>query len=107
MINIKKMMQQAQEMQQRLAEMQEKFKDIDVSGEAGGGKVKATMNCAGDILGISIDPSVIVPDDKETLEDLIVAALNNAIKAKNERIEQETQGMVQELGLPSDTQLPF
>jgi nucleoid-associated protein EbfC len=107
MINIKKMMQQAQEMQHKLAELQEKLKDIEVSGESAGGKVKVMLNCSGDPLGVQIDPSVITPDDKETLEDLVLAALNNAINARNERVEKETQQMMQDLNLPPDTQLPI
>ena len=105
MINFKEMMQQAQQMQFKLQEMQEKLKDIEVSGEAGGGMVKATIACSGDVKGVSIDPSVM--DDKETLEDLIVAALNNANEAKEARIKEETEGMMSGMGLPADTKLPF
>jgi len=107
MINFKDMMQQAQQMQFKLQEMQEKMKDIDVEGESGGGMVKVTMSCAGIVRGVDIDPSVIVPDDKETLEDLIVAALNNANEAKEAKIKEETTEMVEGMGLPAGTQLPF
>ena len=105
MINFKEMMQQAQQMQFKLQEMQEKLKDIDVDGEAGGGMVKATISCAGEVRSISVDPSVM--DDKETMEDLIVAALNNANEAKEEKIKQETADMMQGMGLPEDAKLPF
>lgn len=107
MMNFKNMMQQAQQMQFKLQEMQEKLKDIDVEGEAGGGMVKATMSCAGVIRGVEIDPSVIDPSDKETLEDLITAALNNAHETKEQRIKQETQDMMEAMGLPAGTQLPI
>ena len=109
MINIQKMMQQAQEMQNKLQEMQEKFKDIHVSGEAGGGMVKATMTCTGDLIGLDIDPNVISADDKETLEDLVKAAVNNASKARESRVQQETSKMMQQLGLPEGAlgKLPF
>ena len=107
MINVQKMMQQAQMVQQKLQEMQEKFRDIDVTGESGGGMVKVTMNCVGDVRGISIDPSVITPDDKETLEDLIIAAVNNAGDAKESRIQSETAEMMKSMGLPEGTELPF
>ena len=106
MMNFKDMMQQAQQMQFKLQEMQEKLKDVDVEGEAGGGMVKVTMSCASIIRSVTIDPAVIVPDDKETLEDLIVAALNNANDAKEERVKQETEEMMGGMGLPPGTKLP-
>lgn len=105
MINFQKMMQQAQQMQFKLQEMQEKLKDIEVAGEAGGGMVKVRMNCDGKVVNIDIDPS-IAAGDKETLEDLIVAAINNANAVKDDKIKEETQAMMQELGLPEGTQLP-
>lgn len=106
MINFKEMMQQAQKMQFKLAEMQEKLKDITVEGQAGGGMVQVVMACSGEVKGVTIDPSVISAEDKETLEDLIVAALNAANEAKDERIKSETATMMSSMGLPPDTQLP-
>jgi hypothetical protein len=105
MINFKQMMEQAQQMQFKMQEMQAKFEDIEVSGESGGGMVKVTMTCDGVLRGIDIDPSVL--DDKEVLEDLIVAAVNNAGEAKEAKIKEETEAMVQALGLPKDAKLPF
>lgn len=107
MINIQKMMQQAQEVQFKLQEMQEKLKDIDVQGESGGGLVKVVMSCAGVIRSIAVDPALIVPEDKETMEDLIVAAINNAGDARDERVKSETEAMMKALGLPAGGQLPF
>ncbi len=107
MINIQKMMQQAKAVQEKLAELQEKFKDIDVTGEAGGGIVKVTLNCAGALRGIEIDGSVLSADGKEMIEDLIIAAHNAAMDAKEERIKQESSQMMEELGLPKDQQFPF
>lgn len=104
MMNFQKMMQQAQQMQFKLQEMQEKLKDIEVEGEAGGGMVKVKMMCDGKVISIDIDDSVM--GDKETLEDLVVAAINNANSVKDERIQQETKAMMEELGLPEGTQLP-
>ncbi len=106
MMNFKDMMQQAQQMQFKLQEMQEKLKDIYVEGEAGGGMVKATISCAGIVRNVEIDPSVIKADDKETLEDLVVAALNNANDAKEARIKQESEEMMSGMGLPPGTKLP-
>lgn len=107
MINVQKMMQQAQMVQQKLQEMQEKFRDIEVHGESGGGIVKVTMTCVGEVRAIDIDTSIINPDEKETLEDLIIAALNNAADAKEDRIQKETAAMMREMGLPEGTELPF
>ena len=107
MMNFKDMMQQAQQMQFKLQEMQEKLKDIDVEGQAGAGMVKATISCAGVVRGVEIDPSVIDANDKETLEDLVTAALNNAHENKEQRIKDETQAMMEAMGLPPGTKLPI
>ncbi|MCB1651751.1 MAG: YbaB/EbfC family nucleoid-associated protein [Alphaproteobacteria bacterium] len=107
MFNFKDMMQQAQQMQFKLQELQEKLKDILVEGESGGGMVKVTMACSGDLKAISIDPSVIDAKDKETLEDLIVAAVNNASDAKEAKTKSETEGMMGGMGLPAGMKLPF
>lgn len=110
MINIQKMMQQAQQVQFKLQEMQEKFKDLEVQGESGGGLVKITMNCVGEMRKLDIDPSLLSSDDKETLEDLIIAAVNNASDAKDERVQSETKKMMADMGLPEDAAaggLPF
>lgn len=105
MMNIQKMMQQAQAMQQKLGEMQEMFKDILVAGESGGGAVKVTMTCDGRVKTLDVDASV--EDDKETRNDLIVAAINNATEAKEARIQEETQKAMDGMGLPPSTKLPF
>lgn len=104
MMNFQKMMQQAQDMQNKLQEMQEKLSDIDVEAESGGGMVKVIMNCKGDLRGLSVDPSVM--DDKDTMEDLIIAAVNNANAVKDDKIKEETQKMMESMGLPAGTQLP-
>jgi len=106
MINFQKMMQQAQEMQFKLQEMQAKLADSTVESESGGGMVKVVMACSGVVKSIKIDPSLISPDDAETLEDLIAAAVNNANAAKDDKIKAETQAMMKEMGLPEGTQLP-
>ncbi len=105
MINFKEMMQQAQQMQFKMQEMQAKFEDIEVSGEAGGGMVKCVMSCNGVVKSIDIDPSVM--GEKDVLEDLIVAAVNSAGQAKEQKIKEETESMVKALGLPDDAKLPF
>ena len=102
MMDFRKMMEQAQQVQFKLQEMQEKFKDVEVEGESGGGLVKVRMSCAGHLLGIDIDKSLMGGEDKETVEDLIVAAVNNSLDAKDSRIQDETKKMMEAMGLPTD-----
>lgn len=106
MMNFQKMMQQAQQMQMKMQELQDKLSDIEIVAESGGGMVQVTMNGKGEMRALSIDPSLMSADDKETTEDLIIAAINNANIAKDERIKEETQSMMKEMGLPEGTQLP-
>lgn len=106
MMNFQQMMKQAQEMQLKIQQMQQKLGDVEVQGESGGGMVKVTMTCSGRVVRISID-SGLIGSDKETLEDLIVAAVNKATEAKDGRIKDETRAMMESLGLPSDVSLPF
>ena len=105
-MNFQQMMKQAQDMQLKIQQMQEKLMDVEVEGESGGGMVKVVMTCAGKLTRITIDNS-LMNSDKETLEDLIVAAVNNATEAKDGRIKSETRSMMEGLGLPSDMNLPF
>ncbi len=107
MINIQKMMQQAQQVQLKLAELQEKFKDMDVHGEAGGGVVRVTLSGAGVLKAVHIDPTILSADGKEMIEDLIIAAHNMASEAKENLIKNETSRMMEQLGLPKDSALPF
>ena len=104
--NFKDMMKQAQQMQFKVAELQEKFKDIEVQGEAGAGMVVVKMTCAGRVLSVQIDPTLL-EGDKETLEDLVAAATNNATQVKDERVQQETEAIMGDMGLPAGMKLPF
>ncbi|MFP4098182.1 MAG: YbaB/EbfC family nucleoid-associated protein [Alphaproteobacteria bacterium] len=99
MLNIQKMMKQAQQVQIKLQEIQEKLKDIEVEGEAGGGLVKITLNCGGGAKRVSINED-LMNSDKETLEDLMVAAINMANQAKDIRIKEETEGALKGMDLP-------
>ncbi len=101
MMNFQKMMKQAQEMQLKLQQVQEKLKEIEVEAEAGGGLVKVKMTCSGKVLGIDIDESLL-ETDKETLEDLVTAAVNMANDTKEERIKSETKSMMESMGLPPE-----
>jgi hypothetical protein len=78
-------------MQKEMQKVQESLADITVEGTAGGGMVKATANCKLEIIAVEIEPEVIDPDDKEMLEDLIAGAVNQAIKAAQDRSNEEMQ----------------
>jgi DNA-binding YbaB/EbfC family protein len=107
MMNIAKMMQQAKEMQGKMEEMQERMADIEVEGSSGGGMVKVTMTCKGETRKIDIDDTLLVPAEKEVLEDLLKAALNDAKGKADQRLSDETQKMMADLGLPPGANLPF
>ncbi len=107
MFNIQKMMQQARQVQDKLEEIQEKLKDIDVQGQSGDGLVQITMSCTNVAKTVSIDPSLIASGNKELLEDMIVAAINNAVEAKESRVKQETKKMTDSLGIDENTKFPF
>jgi DNA-binding YbaB/EbfC family protein len=108
-MNIQKMMQQAKDMQDKMQVMQEKLGDIDVEGSSGGGMVKVTMSCKGEARRIDIDPSLLKAEEKEVLEDLIKAALNDAKSKADNKLSEETQKMMEEMGLPAGMagSLPF
>ena len=107
MKNLGQMMKQAQEMQAKMAELQEKLAETEMSGAAGGGMVQVTVNGKGAMRAVKIDPSLVDPQDIEVLEDLIVAAFNDA-KAKVEaHVAEEMQKMTGGLGLPPGMKLPF
>ena len=102
-----KLMKQAQEMQSKMQEAQAKLDDIRVTGEAGAGMVSVTATAKGEVVGLTIDPSLFNPDDKEVVEDLIVAAIKDA-QAKGAEAAQEEMGKVTEgLPLPPGMKLPF
>ncbi|CAN5211808.1 hypothetical protein BH20ACT5_BH20ACT5_12180 [soil metagenome] len=86
--NMAQLMQQAQQMQQQLAAAQEELAAAEVRGSAGGGMVTATVSGNGELLGLTIDPSVIDPEDAETLQDLVVAAVRDANRAAGELAQQ-------------------
>ena len=106
-MNIQKMMQQAQEMQTKLQDMQEEIGQQEVEGKSGGGMVSVTMTCKGFINKVNIDPSVMKPEEKEILEDLIAAACNDARTKADEKMAEETKKMMEDMGLPAGMQLPF
>ncbi len=102
-----KMMQAAQEMQQRMMQMQEDLKSITVTGESGAGMVKATATAKGELTGLDIDPTIFNADDKEVVEDLILAAIKDAQARATERSQEEMRKITDAMGLPADMKLPF
>ena len=102
-----KMMKQAQEMQGKMAQLQEDLNNMLVQGESGAGLVKATATAKGELKGLDIDPSIFNGDDKEVVEDLILAAIKDAQSKAQERSQQEMAKMAEELGLPAGMNLPI
>lgn len=107
MKNIGQMMKQAQEMQSKMTEMQDKLAEMEVMGSSGAGMIEITLTGKSDVRKIKIDPSLLDPSDAEVVEDLIVAAFNDA-KAK---VEATVSGKMSEmtggLQLPPGFKLPF
>ena len=107
MKNLSDMMKQVEAMQSRMSEMQAKLEASTVTGQSGGGLVRATLNGKGALIGISVDTSLLKADEKEILEDLIVAAHADA-KAKVEQLmAQEMKSVTGGLPLPPGLKLPF
>ena len=102
-----KMMKAAQDMQGKMAQMQEDMDKITVTGEAGAGLVKATATAKGDLTALDIDPSIFNGDDKEVVEDLILAAIRDAQSKAAERAQSEMAKMTEGLGLPPGMKFPF
>ena len=105
--DMSKMMKAAQEMQTKMAELQEEMHNITVTGESGAGLVKAVCSAKGELKSLDIDPSIFNSDDKEVVEDLILAAIKDAQAKANERSQEEMRALSESLGLPKDMNLPF
>ncbi|MGB7181301.1 MAG: YbaB/EbfC family nucleoid-associated protein [Burkholderiaceae bacterium] len=100
------LMKQAQAMQDNMAKMQEQLANVEVEGESGAGMVKATVTCRNEVRKLSIDPSLL-EDDPDLLEDLVVAAINDALR-KAETASQEKMGsLTAGMGLPPGFKMPF
>tara|TARA_B100000676_G_C18085173_1_gene854441 strand:- start:59 stop:382 length:324 start_codon:yes stop_codon:yes gene_type:complete len=107
MKNLGQLMKQAQEMQDKMAAMQESLGQIEIEGVAGAGLVKLTLNGKGEMRQLRIDPTLANPDEAEILEDLIVAAHNDAKGRLEARVQEETQKLMGGLPLPPGMKLPF
>jgi len=99
-------MKQAQAMQDNLRKAQEELATVEVTGSAGGTLVSVVMTCRYDVRRVSIDPS-LMQDDKEVLEDLIAAAVNDAVRKVEKTTQDKMSGLTTGLGLPSGMKLPF
>ncbi len=106
-MDMMKMMKQAKEMQDKMMSMKADLENIEVEGQAGGGMVTATATCGKTLKSVKISPEVITPEDPEMLEDLICAAVNDAMAKADAKTAEETKAMMGGMGLPSDIKLPF
>ncbi len=102
-----KMMKAAQEMQGKMEQLQEDLASLTVTGESGAGLVKATATAKGELTALDIDPSIFNADDKEVVEDLILAAIKDAQQKAQEKSAEEMRKLTEGLGLPADMKLPF
>ena len=102
-----KMMKAAQEMQQKMADLQEEMHQMTVEGESGAGLVKATATAKGELTSLDIDPSIFSGDDREVVEDLILAAIKDAQSKAAEKSQEEMSKLTEGLGLPPGMNLPF
>ncbi len=107
MKNLGNLMKQAQEMQAKMVEMQDRLAEMTIDGVAGGGMVTVTLNGKSEMKGIKIDPSLLSADEAEILEDLILAAHADAKKKAEERMAEEMKEVTGGLNLPPGMNLPF
>ena len=107
MVNIGNMMKQAQQVQKKMTEVQEKLNSIEVEGVSGGGMVKVISTAKGEIKHISIDDSLMKKEEKEITEDLIVAAINDAKQKGETAAQEEIKSVTGGISLPPGMKFPF
>jgi nucleoid-associated protein EbfC len=107
MKNLGNMLKQAQEMQAKMQEMQTKLESAEVTGSAGGGMVTVTLNGKNVVRQIKIDPKIVNPAEVEMLEDLILAAVNDARAKVEAHVKEEMSKLTGGLQLPPGMKLPF
>jgi len=100
------LMKQAQQMQEQMQKQQEELANAEVTGESGAGMVKVTMTGRHDVRGVEIDPS-LMSEDKEILEDLLAAAVNDAVRRVENLNKDNMANMASGLGMPSGFKMPF
>jgi len=104
------LMKQAQKMQEDMQKAQEELANLEVTGQAGGGMIKVVMNGRHDVKRVSIDESLMSDgsnNDKEMLEDLLAAAVNDAVRQVEKNSQEKMSGMTAGLNLPGGMKLPF
>lgn len=106
MFGMDDMMKKAQEMQGKMQEMQEQVAKLEVTGEAGAGLVKVLMTGRNDVKSIDIDPSLLA-EQKDVLEDLVAAAVNDAVRRVEEAKTQKMSGLTEGLNIPPGFKMPF
>jgi len=104
--NIAGLMKQAQQMQENMKKAQEQLAQIEVEGQSGAGLVKIVMTCANEVRRVTIDPSLLA-DDKDMLEDLVTAAINDATRKAKATAEEKMGGLTAGLPLPPGFKMPF
>jgi hypothetical protein len=104
--DIGQLLKQAQRMQTEMQKAQAELANLEVEGEAGGGMVKLTMTCGQHVKSISIDPSLI-GNDREMLEDILVAAFNDALRKVERAVQERCSGLSAGMNLPGGLKLPF
>lgn len=106
-MNLQKMMKQAQEMQQKITEMQMRAESEESDGTAGGGMVTVRLNGKNQLLKVTIDPSLLKPEEKEVIEDLLIAAFNDAKNKVDANFSEQMSKLTGGLNLPPGLKLPF
>jgi nucleoid-associated protein EbfC len=109
-MNMNNLLKQAQKMQEDMAKAQDELASIKVQGSSGGGMVTVEANCKLEILSVKIEKEVVDPEEKEMLEDLIVAAVNQTLQTAQQRAQEEMQkvtgGMLGGMNLPGNLNIP-
>ena len=103
-INMQQLMKQAQQMQKKLAEAQESMNEVTVDASAGGGMVKVTVNGEMELVNLTIDPDALDPEDVDMLQDMIMAAVNEAVRGVNELANKQMGAITGGLNIPG---MPF
>ena len=107
MTNLGKMMKQAQELQAKMADMQATLEAVEIDGASGGGLVTATLSGKGELRRLKIDPALVDPAEIEVLEDLVIAAVNDAKRKVEANAAEEMKKVTGGLQLPPGLSLPF
>ncbi len=100
-------MKQAQAMQEKMASLQAELDTVEVSGASGGGSVRVTMTAKGQLTHVGIDPALMVAEEREILEDLVVAAVNDARGKAEQTMQERMAELTKGLPLPPGMKLPF